>query len=172
MPAPSPTSLIDRVDDTDEPIGVVPRRDVFREHAGFRVAHVFVFSQAGDLLIQRVSHERERSPLLLGSSVAAYLFAGESYAEAARRRLREELGLTTPLQKLGSTTMDDGGARKFIDLFRTTSDEASIADEHHIESLLYLSVPEIQEMLRSEPEQFTETFPHVFRLYRAIVSTE
>jgi 8-oxo-dGTP pyrophosphatase MutT (NUDIX family) len=109
---------------------------------------------------------------LLGSSVAAYLFAGEPYAEAARRRLREELGLTTPLQKLGSTTMDDGGARKFIDLFRTTSDEASIADEHHIESLLYLSVQEIQEMLRSEPEQFTETFPHVFRLYRAIVSTE
>jgi isopentenyl-diphosphate delta-isomerase len=171
MPAPSATSLIDSVDDADQPIGVVARGDVFREHAGFRVAHVFVFNQNGELLLQQVGHGRRRSPLHWGSSVAAYLFAGETYAEAAVRRLREELGLETPLRKLGATTMQDDGATKFIELFQTASDSASIGDHQHIENLQFVSLPEIDQLLVSEPKRFTETFPCVFRLYRAITSS-
>jgi ADP-ribose pyrophosphatase YjhB (NUDIX family) len=105
---------------------------------------------------------------LLGSSVAGYLFAGESYAEAATRRLREELLIETPLRKLGATSMDDEGARKFIELYETISDDASIGEEGHIENLIYLGIPEIEELLTMHPERFTETFPHVLRLYQAV----
>jgi isopentenyldiphosphate isomerase len=128
MPAPSATSLIDRVDDNDQPVGVVERREVFRERAGFRVAHVFVFNDVGRVLLQRVGRSGTRSPMLYGSSVAGYLFAGESYLEAAQRRLREELMLESPLSTVGSVRMNDRGSTKFIRLFRTIGDNPVIGD--------------------------------------------
>lgn len=130
-----------------------------------------MFNYSGQLLLQQVGRNRRRSPLLWGSSVAAYLFAGESYLEAARRRLRDELELETPLRKLGATSMADNGATKFIELFQTVSGGATVGDHQHIEDLDYRYPEEIAELLHSEPNRFTETFPYVFRLYQAVVAT-
>jgi isopentenyl-diphosphate delta-isomerase len=169
MPRPGPTDLIDRVDDLDDPIGLVRREDVFAEHVGFRVVHVFVINSNDELLLQMVGRRRERSPLKWGSSVAGYLFAGESYAAAAGRRLRDEIGLESPLQKLGATRMQDAGATKFIELFLTTSDFARIGESDHIEALEFAPLGSIEDRLRADPTAFTETFPVVYRLFRAVV---
>jgi isopentenyl-diphosphate Delta-isomerase len=147
------------VDGLDDPIGVVRREDVFAEHVGFRRA----LAPAGR------ARARQRSPLKWGSSVAGYLFAGESYVAAATRRLREEIGLETPLQKLGATRMQDEGAMKFIELFVTTAEVARIEEPDHIEALEFVSLVSIDDRLRADPEAFTETFPVVYRLFRAVV---
>lgn len=172
MPSPQAINLIDNVDDADRPIGVVARSNVFEEHAGFRVAHVFVFNDAGELLLQQVGRGRLRSPLRWGSSVASYLFAGETYAEAAQRRLREELLLETPLLKLGGTRMDDAGATKFIELFKTISNTADIGEPQHIESLDFVPLQVVQQLLASDASRFTETFPFVFRLFQAVTNPQ
>lgn len=168
MPAPGPTSLLDQVDDADEPIGLIERRAVFTSHAGFRVAHVFVQNQAGSLLLQQVGDSRERSPLRWGSSVAAYVYAGETYASAARRRLYEELGLRSSIAKLGGRRMADQGATKFIELFLTTAESAEIREPLHIEAVRFWSLEEINEGLEAQPDVFTETFPYVYRLFGTV----
>ena len=91
MPSSPQESLIDRVDAHDQVIGVIARNDVFAEHANFRVAHVLLFNRAEELLLQRLSPSRERSPGLWGASVAAYVHSGETYEATARRALSEEL---------------------------------------------------------------------------------
>ena len=116
-----------------------------------------------------VGRGRQRSPLKWGSSVAGYLFAGESYVAAATRRLQEEIGLETPLQKLGATRMQDEGATKFIELFVTTAEVARIEEPDHIEALEFVPLDSIDDRLRADPEAFTETFPVVYRLFRAVV---
>lgn len=68
MPAPTSTSLVDRVNDADEAIGVIERGRVLEHAVGFRVVHVLVFNAAGQVLLQQVGRSRERSPLLWGSS--------------------------------------------------------------------------------------------------------
>jgi len=93
MAAPGSTSLIDAVDDANEPVGAVARGDVFRLKANFRTVHVLVFNQAGDLLLQRLSATRERHPLMWGSSVAGYLHAGEDYLAAGQRRHQVHRGV-------------------------------------------------------------------------------
>jgi len=168
MPSPQALTLIDSVNELDIPTGVVPRGAVFENRAGFRVAHIFVFNSSGDLLLQQVGRTRQRSPYRWGSSVATYLNAGESYAEAARRRLYEELLLQTELRKLGSTRMHDDGASKFIELFETKSDFAEIGEPDHIDALEFVPVPVVQDLLSSDPHRFTETFPFVFRLFQAV----
>lgn len=168
MPAPSSESPIDWVDEADRPVGEIERGRVFEVGAKFRVVHIFVFNPEGKLLLQQLARERERNPLKWGSSVAGYLNVGESYVDGATRRLREELGLVTPLVKHGSISMQDHSSTKFITLYTTrTSAEPHIVEPGHIESLRFWRPEELQRELSRNPEQFTETFRYVFRFFQA-----
>ncbi len=161
--------VIDTVDQADSTVGHVRRADVFREHANFRVAHVFVFNSAGEILLQRLSVTRDRNPGRWGSSVAAYLFASESYSEAARRRLREELGVSArALVRIGKTEMVDDGCLKFIALFQSTSDGPFHFDRSHIDSLEFVPVADVGKMIEQGSRRFTPTFVRVFEFYRSL----
>jgi isopentenyl-diphosphate delta-isomerase len=165
LPAPAKTSLIDRVDDEDEPIGRVPRGEVLELGANFRTVHVFVF-HAGRLLLQQLAPTRERHPQRWGSSVAAYLHAGEDYEHAARRRLREELGLEGPLTRLGKTRMEDERSFKFVELYAFDDGPAEIREPDHIMELAYWDRIELDDAIIASPERFTPTFLHVYRYFQ------
>lgn len=172
MPAPSSFSLVDWVDAADKPIDKIPRKDVFRQRAGFRVVHIFVFNKEGDLLLQQLGKDRERNPLKWGSSVAGYLKAREPYWKGAARRLREELAVEVPLSKFGSAVMQDQGARKFITLYlasvsASSASEMTVNEPGHIENLQFESVANVEARLRRSPDDFTETFRFLFRFYRS-----
>ena len=159
---------IDAVDSHDRPVGVIPRSEVFRLRAGFRVAHDLLFNSRGELLVQQLASERDRHPSQWGSSVAAYLFSGESYQEAADRRLREELGVSIPLKFIGMTSMDDDGSRKFIGVFTGRADGPFHYDRRHIASLEFLPVSKIEELMNEGARLFTPTFRKVFAFYKSI----
>jgi isopentenyl-diphosphate delta-isomerase len=165
MPAPSASTPIDWVDAADRPVATVRRSEVFRRRAGFRVVHIFVFNDRGEMLLQQLGRQRDRNPLKWGSSVAGYLNAGEEYLEAAVRRLREELGLTTQLAKFGSAVMPDQGARKFITLYVTTASHPQVTEPGHIEGVLFKPISEIQSQMKDWPDNFTETFLFLFGFY-------
>lgn len=167
MPAPSSSSLVDWVDAADSPIAKVPRQEVFLRQAGFRVIHIFVFNEEGDLLLQQLGRDRERNPLKWGSSVAGYLNAGEQYLEGAVRKLREELAVEAPLSKFGSVVMQDQGARKFITLYLASVSDVAVNEPGHIESLRFESVANVEAWLSRSPDDFTETFRFLFRFYRS-----
>ncbi len=167
MPAPSGSALVDWVDAADRPVAKIRRSQVFQQGVGFRVVHVFVFNDLGELLLQQLGRDRDRNPLKWGSSVAGYLNAGESYPDGAIRRLREELSLTTPLRKLGGVVMQDQGASKFIALYLTSVSASAVAvgEPDHIESLRFEPIPEVQRWMLRSPDDFTETFRFVFQFY-------
>jgi isopentenyldiphosphate isomerase len=161
MARPGPTSLIDRVDDANRPIGLVTRADVFLVRANFRTVHVLVFSNAGDLLLQQLAPTRERNAGKWGSSVAGYMHAGETYRDAAQRRLAEELGLHTPLSEVGVTPMNDKGVTKFVGVYTTVSDKPRVAEPEHIEAIQFRPLGEIERGISSQPDSYTETLRHV-----------
>lgn len=166
-PSPSPDMLIDRVDERDHVIGVIARKDVFNEHANFRVAHVLVVNRGNELLLQRLSPSRERNPGLWGSSVAAYVYSGETYERAARRRLREELGIELdPLVSVGKDVMKDQGCLKYIGLFLARYDGPFNPDPDHIAEVRFLPMPELERWLQRDPGHFTPTFREVFAFFR------
>jgi isopentenyldiphosphate isomerase len=161
MPAPGPSSLVDVVDERDEPIAVVPRSEVFTRRANFRTVHVLAFNHRGELLLQQLSGHRERHPGLWGSSVAGYVHAGETYEEAARRRLLEELGLRTDLQPVGVMAMADDGVTKFVGVFVTVADDPRNALPDHIAALEFRSLDDVRDQMAERPSDFTDTFREV-----------
>lgn len=160
--------LIDVVDHSDTPIGKIPRGLVFEERASFRVAHDLIFNSHGELLIQQIASTRNRHPGYWGSSVAAYMFAGESYESAANRRLFEELGVrTVALHYLGKLSMSDEGCLKFIAVFAGTSDGPFTFDHSQIESLEFVSLSRLHELIQTGSRRFTPTFLEVLRFYES-----
>jgi isopentenyldiphosphate isomerase len=168
MPAPDSSSLIDVVDAADRPVGQLERGRVLEQGAKFRVVHIFVFNPKGELLLQQLGKNRDRNPLKWGSSVAGYLHSGESYADAAVRRLHEELGLSTPLAKHGSISMPDQESTKFITLYVTAvlGSHPHIEEPGHIEALRFWSVQHLEATLAQQPGNFTETFRYLYKFYR------
>lgn len=168
MPAPGPTSLVDAVDETNEPVGVVARSEVFQRQANFRTVHVLVFDSAGRLLVQQLSASRDRHPLRWGSSVAGYLHAGETYEAAARRRLHEELGVDAPVVSLGVISMADDGVTKFVGVFTARADHPRIGEPDHIAGLQFLSPDYVRTDLDSRPDRYTVTLREVLARWEKI----
>ncbi len=166
MPVVSEDMILDLVNQADIPIGHIRREDVFAKHAGFRVAHVLIFNSGGQLLLQRLALSRKRNPGAWGSSVASYLFASETYQAAARRRVKEELGVEAPtLTFLGKTEMMDDGCLKFISVFTMKHDGPFTVDQSQIEEVEFVYPQVIEQLIDGKMRQFTPTYLHVFRFY-------
>jgi isopentenyl-diphosphate delta-isomerase len=157
--------LIDAVNERDEEVGTVRRGDALREGRNFRTAHVFILNRQGELLLQRLAGSRDRHPGRWGSSVAAYLFAGESYLHGAERRVREELGIEPELIPLGKIEMRDVESLKFVRVFLAHSDNAEIREPNHISELRYWPLEKVRADLKRVPDEFTPTFVRLFQAF-------
>jgi len=89
------------VDEADREIGHLDRA---RCHAGRGVLHrafsLLVFNANGELLLQQRAPTKRLWPLYWSNSCCSHPRRAESMEAATRRRLREELGLSCPLQFL------------------------------------------------------------------------
>jgi isopentenyldiphosphate isomerase len=158
--------ILDRVNEYDQPIGLIPRADIFKLHANFRVAHVFIFNPRGELLVQEIAPFRPRHPGRLGSSLAAYVAAGEDYAAAAARRLHEELGISNlNLIEIGKTQMLDEGCLKFITLYAGLAAGPFALDSSHIAAVEFTPMEQLRRAAEQDPSDFTPTFLHLLDFY-------
>lgn len=156
---PGPEMLVDIVDDQDNAVDRRKRSELFKAPGGFRTVHAFIFNSQGKLLLQQQSQHRCRGPLTWGSSVAGYLFAGETYEEAIRRRIRQELGITVKeLRLLGVVPTKDLGHNKFVGLYMCESDGPFQFDETHIEQLEFASIKSVERSIAEKRRSFTTTF--------------
>jgi len=89
------------VDENDNEIGTSEKVDC---HLGRGLLHrafsVFLFNPDGQLLIQQRSEQKMLWPLYWANSCCSHPRAGENTASAARRRIREELGVSSELNFL------------------------------------------------------------------------
>jgi isopentenyl-diphosphate delta-isomerase len=86
--------LVDVVDESDRPIGVLPLTEVHRQGLYHRSVRVAVFDRQGRVYLQKRSSAKELYPGRLDLSATGHVKAGEAREAAALRELHEELGLT------------------------------------------------------------------------------
>jgi len=91
--ANSSVEYFDVVDDRDRVIGRRTREEVHREGLYHRAVHIFVFRTTGELFLQKRSPGKDTAPNRWVSSCSGHVDAGESYEEAARREMGEEIGI-------------------------------------------------------------------------------
>lgn len=86
------------IDESNHVTGTAPKTSVHHSatplHRGFSV---FLFNPLGQVLLQQRSHRKKTWPLVWSNSCCGHPALGESSVDAARRRLKFELGIDEAL---------------------------------------------------------------------------
>ena len=87
---------VDVFDRDDHTTGnIILKRQVHEQGHWHRSAHVWIYNDRGDILMQKRAATKDTFPGLWDISVAGHISAGESPLTGALREIREEIGTET-----------------------------------------------------------------------------
>lgn len=154
--------LVILVDERDRELGAGEKLRAHREGALHRAFSVFIFDRGGRLLIQKRAREKYHSAGLWSNTACGHPRPGEATKEAARRRLREEMGLDCDLRAafefLYRAELDGALVEHEYDhvFVGTHEGEAPPApDPSEVEEWSWVSMDELRRGLREEPHLYS-----------------
>jgi isopentenyl-diphosphate delta-isomerase len=151
------------VDEEDAPLGEGEKLAVHRAGQLHRAFSVFAFNADGELLLQRRALGKYHSGGLWTNSACGHPRPGEATADAARRRLGEELGIGCgELEPAGTlryrADILDLVENELDHLFATTVEHDPVPDPDEIMEYRYVSPDELDAWLAAAPAEFTAWF--------------
>ncbi len=90
--------IVQIVDRDNREIGAVAREIMRAQNLIHRASYILVFDRAGRILVQQRTMGKDIYPGHLDIAAGGVVLAGESYEQAARRELEEELGIQARLR--------------------------------------------------------------------------
>jgi isopentenyl-diphosphate delta-isomerase len=160
-----PEELLQIVDKDDNPIGTETRELVHAKGLLHRAVHILVFNPKGDLYLQRRSAGKDLWPGYWSSSCAGHVGAGESYAQAAKRELKEELGIEKTPDEIGRLTPSPKSENQFIRVYAFAYEGEITPSPSEIDEARFFSIDQIRAELISGSRPFAPTFTAAFRLW-------
>ena len=145
------------VDEEDAVLGEITREKAHQEGLLHRVSATYLTNDRGEILV----NERAKDGHLDHSS-AGHVDVGESYLEAAKRELEEELGVTgVELSEIGGTHAEDRG-RTFISnhmfrVYRCKTEPVQL-NKDEVKSVFWANPEEVYKDLAQNPEKYTKGF--------------
>ncbi len=107
--------LVDIVDDDDQVIATVTRAEMRARRLQHRSVGIVVMSEDGRLLVHRRSATKDIWPGWWDIAAGGVVATGESYDDAARRELAEELGIAgVELEFLGQSRFSRPRCRRVV----------------------------------------------------------
>ena len=157
------------VDETDTPLGTMEKMEAHRQALLHRAFSVFIFNSKGEMLLQQRSPEKYHSAGLWTNACCSHPRPGEDTLAAAVRRLEEELGFTTKLEKLFDFTYRSEFANgltefEFDHVFAGIWDQPVYPNRAEVSDYCYRSLSDIHAGLQTDPETFTSWFRLAFPL--------
>lgn len=157
--------LVDVVDADDRVIATVPRRTMRVENLRHRAVGIAVFAGDGRLLVHRRAEHKDVWPGRWDVCAGGVVGAGESYADAARRELAEELGIVdAEPQPLAVERYEDDDVRAISHLFRVVHDGPYRFDDGEVVEARLVTVDELRELASTAafvPDSWTVALPHL-----------
>jgi len=152
------------VDEDDNVIGKASREDC---HSNRKLIHrsvyVFVLNNKGEIFIQRRSMKKDLYPGFYTASATGHVDYGENYDEAAKRELREELGIEAPLRRLGRVKSFSETEREISMIYVCRYDGPIRFNRKEISEGFYMSMEDIKRSLKTEEKKFAYGFKIAFQ---------
>jgi isopentenyl-diphosphate delta-isomerase len=149
----------DLVDEHDTVIGRRPGSECLEKGLLHRAILVFLTNSRGEVYVQKRAKDALFCPGYWSASVTGHVSSGETYLQAAKREIKEELGLNCELTELGKFVtpkwkMGDRTEWEFITVFQgSSSAQITLSDES--EEGRFVSWEEFKRLVESQPESFT-----------------
>ncbi len=157
--------FLDVVDDYDEVVSSASADEVYEKRLNHRIAHVLIFNSKGELLLQMRSAMKKFCPGHWVTSAGGHVQKGESYEQAAKRELKEELGIDVPLTLLDECAYDHYKMRKFLHVFRGIHEGPFKFDAEEVAGSRFFSVEDVRDMVKKNQLIHPELAHVIERLY-------
>lgn len=155
------------VDELDNPTGSCEKLAAHKEGLLHRAFSVFIFNSKGEMLLQQRAMEKYHSGGLWTNACCSHPAEGEDLASAAHRRLMEEMGFDTAIEKVFDfvykASFENGLTEyEFDHVFIGYYDEAIHANREEVMDYCYKSLDEIRASLSTHPHRYTAWFQLAF----------
>lgn len=142
------------VDEDDNVIGWASRDECHRKGLIHRSVYVIVLNNSGEVFIQKRSMSKDLYPGLYACSASGHVDYGESYDEAARRELMEELGVDAQLKWMGKFKCFSETEREISALYLCRHNGPFKLNGNEISEGRFMSIEEIKTMLKNYEGKF------------------
>lgn len=151
------------VDENDIQTGTMEKIEAHKKALLHRAFSIFIFNSKGELLLQKRAVEKYHSPGLWTNACCSHPRPGETLHDAAQRRLYEEMGFTTSMEKIFSFTykadFHNGLTEyEFDHVFYGTYDDKIVPNILEVCDFKYISMTEVLSSIELHPEQYTAWF--------------
>lgn len=152
------------VDERDRPLGIMEKLAAHREGRLHRALSVVLRSPGGRLLMQRRAAGKYHSGGVWTNTCCSHPRPGEDVADAARRRLREEMGIeAAALERLFTTIYraDVGGGLveyEYVHVFGGVWDGACAPVPEEVEDCAWMDAAALRDDIVARPERYSVWF--------------
>lgn len=123
----APDEYLDLVDENDIVIGREKRSKVYAKNfSNFRVVNGFVKNSRGEMWIPRRAANKRIFPLCLDMSMGGHVMSSETYEDAFKREMQEELNFDVDRSSglfLGYLTPKKDGVSAYMKVYEVKMDE-------------------------------------------------
>jgi isopentenyl-diphosphate Delta-isomerase len=163
------------VDGVDVEVGTAGKLDAHRRGLKHRAISVLVRNAVGELLIQRRNAGKYHSGGLWANACCSHPRPGENAMAAARRRLREEMGIDCALEPLFVTQYREavsGGLieDEIVHVFGGRHDGMVRADPTEASEWKWVSLPEVIRDLQARPDAYAVWFHHYMAKHGDVIA--
>ncbi len=156
------------VDADDVPQGVAPKIEVHRRGLKHRALSVLVRDSAGNMLLHRRSAEKYHSGGLWTNACCSHPRPDELPADAAQRRLAEEMGVQCEVRPLFKARYRAAVSNGYIEdevvhAFGGTYEGPVAPDPAEVSEWKWMPFAALSDDLTDRPELYTVWFRHYFR---------
>ncbi len=149
--------LVDRL---DNPLGIINKMEAHSLGLLHRAFSVFIFNSRGELLLQQRAIDKYHSGGKWTNTCCSHPKPFEAIADAASRRLVEEMGLTCELEYGFNFIYETAFENELIEhefdhVYFGISDELPIINKNEVEAFRYMTLDELATDLANNPNQYT-----------------
>ena len=151
------------VDSKDKQIGVLEKLEAHKLGKLHRAISVLVFNSNGELLLQKRAADKYHSSNLWTNTCCSHPRPFEDIAQAAKRRLREEMNIEANLNWNFSfeykTNFENGLIENELDhVFIGESNQIPLPDPHEVSDWKYVNMEELELDMQNNPGNYTHWF--------------
>jgi isopentenyl-diphosphate delta-isomerase len=156
------------VDENDKEVGFMEKQEAHVKGLLHRAFSVFIFNNKNELLLQRRAVKKYHSGGLWTNTCCSHPRQKEKTLDAAKRRLEEEMGMSTVLQKqfdfIYKAKLDNNlYEHEFDHVFFGFSNELPQINLEEVEGYAYKTLEDIGNDIKTSPEKYTEWFKICFK---------
>lgn len=170
--------LLDIVDEKGSIIGQSLRGEVYKKGLLHRASHVLIKNSKGQIYLQKRSEIKKILPGYWDISSSEHLKLGETYEEAAKRGLKEELGIETQLKLIRgahfqtSKNANNGEIlleNELVTMFEGEYEGEVSFDKEEISDVKTFTKEEINQAITDHSMKFTDWFLEEWDFLKKVV---